>query len=775
MIGRDAQKNHYRSENCDYCGLPVPQPLWGRRKAVDRSKHDEPSYCCFGCRLAARITQESGETGAARWTLTRLGLGIFFSMNVMAFTMMLWSADVYEISQDAAPQFQGALLELFRYLCFLFSIPVLLLLGGPLLQNAWDGLRKGVLSVDLLLISGVLAAYAFSILSLVRETGHVYFEVGCMVLVMVTLGRWLEATGKLRAVNALDALQNLLPEKVRWIDGNNEALKPLDEVQIDDAIRVSAGERFPIDGVLVQGEATVDQQVFTGESWPISKQVNDAILGGTLNLDGDVVVRTTARADSGTLSRLVNVVKQARETKSRYEVAAERASYWFFPIATVISLSTFFYHWHISDAETGLNAALSVALIACPCALGLATPMAIWAALGRAAQEQIVFQNGSILEQLAVVDNMCFDKTGTLTTGTPRVLEWIVDQNTTRDKVMAYASGLAHKSTHYLSQAITQDVESDSSVNGQRTEFSSVQTLAGMGVWTEVDDKESRIALGNLRFMNQLGFHLDENLANQLEQADRQNRPLTYVGWNGTVQAAILFEESLRPGVSELLSDCVQREIDVTILTGDRNSSGQAMSDELQVTVKAELLPEDKMATIQQLQNKSHTVAMVGDGINDAPALACANIGIALGCGTDVSRESADVCILSSDLTRLPWLIDLAQQTRKTIRQNLTWAFGYNSVGICLAVSGYLYPAIAAVLMTVSSFLVITNSLRLSHYKKESTGFDGTALPTGKQNSQQNVNRIGQPSDPLIADSNREGTDWNNTEPIVAGHQETFS
>ncbi len=364
---------------CNYCESPLPATWWG--KQVDSPDDEAPLlYCCLGCRMAAAIVQEKGEAGAARGLLTRLGLSIFFSMNVMAFTMALWTTDVYAAAEKGN-QLLLVMHGLFRYVVLLFSLPVLLLLGVPLVVSTWQNLRQGVLSTDALLCLGVSTAFAESMLSVLRGSGPIYFEIGCVILVMTTLGRWLEATGRLKATSALDALTRLLPDEVRRLgsgpDPEDEKSIPLAEVEVGDRLRILPGERFPADGRVERNCALVDEQVLTGESRPVLKEEGARILGGTLNLDGDLIVRVDAVGSGGALARLVELVKQARLAKGRYQRLVDRISSWFFPAVASTAVLAFFSHWVLGSLEQGLMAGLAVSLIACPCALGLSTPLAI--------------------------------------------------------------------------------------------------------------------------------------------------------------------------------------------------------------------------------------------------------------------------------------------------------------------------------------------------------------------------------------------------------------
>ena len=369
-----------RESTCDYCKLPLPV-AWSRAAPAADGVAD-PLYCCLGCRVAAAIAEEKGEDGVPRTMLMRLGLSIFFTMNVMAFTMAIWTGDVYG-QTDQSSGLSSGLYGLFRYLVLLFSLPVFVLLGLPLFVHAWSGLRRGVVSTDWLLAMGVGASFAYSFLSVLRGRGPIYFEVGCFILVMTALGRWLEVTGKLKANAALDAIGRLLPETVRRIKHGVEEPIALGQVQLNDLLRVLPGERFPTDGTLMSARASVDEQALTGESRPVLKESGDQVLGGTLNLDGDLKIAVSATPEEGTLARVIDLVRRARESKGHYQRLADRVASKFVPVVSGVVVITLSTHWALGSLERGLWAALTVALIACPCALGLAAPLAIWSAPGQ--------------------------------------------------------------------------------------------------------------------------------------------------------------------------------------------------------------------------------------------------------------------------------------------------------------------------------------------------------------------------------------------------------
>ncbi|MGI9456831.1 MAG: heavy metal translocating P-type ATPase [Aeoliella sp.] len=670
---------------------------------------------CPACHTAAATIDAEAATGSSRKTLIRLGLAIFFAMNVMVFSMALWSQDVYSVTEEAS-EFAITLRGLFRYLTMLFALPVLFLLGGPILSGVWCALRRGSITTDLLIMLGVFAAFVYSAVTVIRGEGHVYFEVGSMVLIFVTLGRWLEASGRQKTNQSLDELSKLLPETVAVVGPDGIARVPREMVQVGDTLQVLPGERFGVDGRIVSGTAEIDEQVLTGESDTVTKGIRDALYSGTLNIDGDLRVEVTATAGNETISRLLDLVRTAREAKGRHARLADRVAAWFVPIVCLIAIVAMWRHGQANGLDAGILTGLAVILIACPCALGLATSMAISTALGRAASGLVLFRSGEALERLSAVRAVRFDKTGTLTSGGTSVAAFVTDQHTNRDLVLKASVALASASQHGFSAAICR---SAGDLRGLPS-LSDVKTRPGRGISAHLGENHTPTFLGSLRLMREAGFTLSNQLLREVEQAGAAEAPIACVGWGKSVHGLFVFRETLRSDARAALDDCRRLDLDVAVLTGDHQQRGARIAEELAVPVEAELLPENKVAVVDATRAQFGPVAMVGDGLNDAPALAAADVGVAMGCGADLSRESASVCLLSDDLQRFTWSVDLARNTVKIIRQNLFWAFAYNAVGIGLAVTGRLNPLWAAAAMALSSLFVVTNSLRLARFPDHS-------------------------------------------------------
>ena len=694
---------------CAYCGLPIP----GGPVA------DGSQYCCFGCRLVDAIVRERDDEAAAQWTLTRLGLSIFFAMNVMAFTMARWSNDLYGAEGNSL---SASLHDVFRYLCLLLTLPVMAMLGVPLIRHAWDGLLHRRLVSELLIVAGVLAAFVFSAVSVFSGYGPTYFEVACMVLVLVTLGRWLEATSRQRAVATISKLERLIPEHATKVIARGEEEVAVGGLQVGDDIRIRAGERFPADGCIRSGRTTVDEQIFTGESIPLERSVGDAVLAATMNLDGDVVIRLTAASGAGAFAKLLEILHEARTSRGEYQRNADRIAQRFVPFVAAVAGLVFYFHLP-GGALPALMAALSVVLIACPCALGLATPLAMWTALNHAVRHHVLFRSGLALERLAEVKALRFDKTGTLTDGRPHVRCLVLDPDTSPESFFDVVSQLTAASTHVFSRAIHESISSEPEARTASHQVNEIRNIAGSGVEATFADG-TLVRLGSANFIK-----LPENrVPSVIKKAVSQSASgaaHVLVAWNGVVRGVFLIDEKLRPESKSALNNSRALSLDLAVVTGDRPHRAARWGKELNVPVFGGLRPADKVSRVQGTQAVLGPTAMIGDGINDAPALAAADVGISLGCGADVTRDSADVCILSNDLNLVPWSVELARRTRRIVRQNLMWAFAYNTVGIGLAATDRLNPAIAAGLMVASSAIVIINSLRLD------AGDSAVELPGG--------------------------------------------
>lgn len=651
--------------------------------------------------------------------LTRLGVAGFLSMSVMIFSLYLYGHEIYQGNGPTEPPLPAALLDFMRYASLAFATPVLFILGWPILSNAVSQWRVGGASTDALVVAGVAAAFIYSYVSTFRGRGDTYYDTACMVLVFVTFGRWLEASGKLKASEAIEALESLIPSEVFVRRGDEWTTVRSDDLRPGDLVRLAAGKRAAVDGVIVSGRAHLDEQIVTGESTAVARGEGESIRAGTLNLDGTLTIRTTSVGPETTLARLIALVEEAKLAKGRYERLADRAAAIFLPVTLVLAAVAGGIGWTRGGADEGILSALAVMLIACPCALGIATPMAIWVALGRAAAVHALFRTGEVIERLAGIRVFCFDKTGTLSTGLSRVTAFTPSEATNgaaEKEVLELAGGLASMSTHASSQGVASFAKERRLAPVQ---FSSARTLPGRGLVGTCSVGE--VCLGNLALMDERGLALDEKTRDTIVDILGRGEGVVCVGWNGAVRGVFEQQEHLRPEAGEALRALQALNCTVQVLTGDHARRGQAVAEALGVETIAELKPEDKVRRIASARRSSGPVAMVGDGLNDAPALAAADVGIAMGCGADVTRESASLCLLGDDLSTLPGLVTLARRTVATIKLNLFWAFAYNLTGLAFAVSGKLSPSLAAAAMVLSSLFVVTHSLRLGRIFPEAS------------------------------------------------------
>ncbi len=694
------------AHRCAYCGLPCP----------GRSPSPRPVYCCLGCRFAAAVAQESGEAGHIRWTLTRLGVAIFFTMNVMLFAMVLWSRDLFPPPPASEQAFAQATTELFRSLCFLLSIPVLFLLGVPLAENVLEQLRQRRITTDLLLLLGVIASFISSTYAWFHGTGHLYFEVTCSVLVAVTLGRWLEAVGKQKTTQSLAELKSLLPDRVTRIAGQHEESVSPHAIRRGDLVRVRAGERIAVDGIVRRGEAAIDRQLLTGETEPICAAPGTAVAAGAVNLDGDLLIETTSDGGQGTLAAFVKRVEQATAAKDRYQHLADRMAAWFLPVVLLLAIAVFGYHFKHRGLERGIQSSLSVVLIACPCALGLATPLAVWSALGAAARHQILFRDAEALVRLAQVRLIVFDKTGTLTGSHCQVAHVVTEDDTPMRDIERWLPILVDASHHPHAVGLRHWLAASGN-NEWRCRIGNdappVRTYPGRGIQVDLPAPTGSVRLGQLSWLSASGDHVSPQLRAAADDMASRGETTTAVAWAGRVRAVFGLGESGRPEVATTLQALTALGLETVVLTGDSSTRATLTCGQWNLSVHAELSPNAKADAIEAWRHRIGPVAMVGDGLNDAPALATADVGISLEAGSDLARQTAEICLLGNDLSRLPIAVSLARRTVAAIRANLFWAFAYNTVGIGLAATGRLHPIVSAVAMLGSSLFVIGRSLQL--------------------------------------------------------------
>jgi len=618
-----------------------------------------------------------------------------------------------------------------NWLQFIFATPVVLWAGSPFFVRGWQSLLTRNLNMFTLIAMGIGVAWLYSVVAILLPglfppafrspdgAVAVYFEAAAVITVLVLLGQVLELRAREQTSGAIRALLDLAPKTARRLhaDGSEEEVS-LDAIAVGDRLRVRPGEKVPVDGELIEGRSAVDESMVTGESMPVTKEAGAKVIAGTLNTTGSFVMRAEKVGRDTMLSRIVQMVAAAQRSRAPIQRLADQVSGWFVPTVIAVALVAF-AAWSIYGPEPrfafGLVAAVTVLIIACPCALGLATPMSIMVGVGRGAQVGVLIKNAEALERMEKIDTLVVDKTGTLTEGKPKVVAIIAAKGFDDNDALRWAASVEKASEHPLALAIVAAAQERKLNLSAVTEFDSP---TGKGVVGVVEGR--RLALGNARFLRELGVQTHE-LEQDAERLRHEGATAIFLGVDGRVAAVIAIADPVKSTTPDALNALSQEGVRVVMLTGDNKTTADAVARRLGITeVEAEVLPDQKSAVVAKLQKEGRAVAMAGDGVNDAPALAAAEVGIAMGTGTDVAIESAGVTLLKGDLTGIVRARRLSQATMRNIRQNLFFAFIYNAAGVPIA-AGVLYPffgillspIIAAAAMALSSVSVVGNSLRL--------------------------------------------------------------
>ncbi len=600
------------------------------------------------------------------------------------------------------------------------ATPVQFWLGARFYRAGWQALKAGAGNMDLLVALGTSAGYGLSVYLLCAHTGHgpgkhLYFEASAVIITLVLLGKWLEARAKRQTTEAIRALNALRPEVARVRRPLGEFEVPVGEVRVGDLVVVRPGERAPVDGEVLEGSSQVDESLITGESLPVAKHAGDKVTGGAVNAEGLLVVRTTAVGTESTLSRIVRLVESAQAKKAPIQRLVDRVSEVFVPVVLGIALLTLL-GWGLAtgDWTQAILNAVAVLVIACPCALGLATPTAIMAGTGVAARHGILIKDAEALEVAHRIDTVAFDKTGTLTEGKPTL---VAAESATgdRDALLAAGAAIQSGSEHPLAKAV---LDAAASEGVEVPGASQVRAVAGRGMAAQANGRELR--LGSTRFMVELGVDLSA-LQGRADALQGEGRTVSWLAELGEVPSLLglfAFGDTLKASARDAIASLQAVGVKTVMVTGDNRGSAAAVGRALGVDrVEAEVLPETKAAIVAGLRNGGATVAMVGDGINDAPALAAADVGIAMSTGTDVAMHAAGVTLMRGDPSLVAASIDISRRTYAKIRQNLFWAFAYNVVGIPLAAFGLLDPMLAGAAMAFSSVSVVGNALLLRRWR----------------------------------------------------------
>ncbi|MEJ3597960.1 MULTISPECIES: heavy metal translocating P-type ATPase [Pseudomonas] len=601
---------------------------------------------------------------------------------------------------------------------FVLATPVQFVLGARFYVAAWKAVKAGAGNMDLLVALGTSAGYGLSLYEwAIAEPGsmpHLYFEASAVVIALVLLGKYLESRAKRQTASAIRALEALRPERaLRMVDGQEQDVA-ISDLRLNDLVLVKPGERFPVDGEVVEGQSHADEALISGESLPVPKQPGDKVTGGAINGEGRLIIKTMALGTETVLARIIRLVEDAQSAKAPIQKLVDKVSQVFVPVVLLIALATLLGWWlYGAPIETALINAVAVLVIACPCALGLATPTAIMAGTGVAARHGILIKDAEALERAHEVSAVVFDKTGTLTSGTPQIAHFsALDGDEAR--LLQAAGALQRGSEHPLAKAV---LDACAARDLKVPDVTDSQSLTGRGIAGTLEGR--RLALGNRRLLEETGLN-PGSLAASASAWETEGRTLSWLieqSPQPQVLGLFAFGDTLKPGAQSAIAQLNARHISSHLLTGDNRGSAKVVAEALGISdVHAEVLPADKAATVAELK-KTGVVAMVGDGINDAPALAAADIGIAMGGGTDVAMHAAGITLMRGDPRLVPAALEISRKTYAKIRQNLFWAFIYNVIGIPLAAFGFLNPVLAGAAMAFSSVSVVSNALLLKFWK----------------------------------------------------------
>lgn len=742
----EGDKIYDKPGNCPVCGMnlvKVPS-LPETKKAVQNHStktsgqytcpmhpeiiRDAPGSCPIcGMDLVPMQPAVEEEDKLYKELLKKFKVSVFFTIPILIIAMsdMLHGNPLLKIMNQ----------NKWNWIQLALSVPVVFYSGWMFFQRAWKSIITWNLNMFTLIGIGTGVAFVFSIIALLlpdifpaqfkTESGSVfvYFEATTVILTLVLLGQLLEAKAHSRTSGAIKALLKLVPSEATLIFNGEEKIILIDEIKRGDRLRIKPGEKIPVDGKLVQGIASIDEAMITGEPVPVDKKEDDKVTSGTINTTSSFVMEAEKVGSETLLSHIIQMVNDASRSRAPIQKLADKISKYFVPIVVIVSVLTFIA-WVLFGPEPkyvyGFVNAIAVLIIACPCALGLATPMSIMVGVGKGAQSGVLIKNAEALEKMNKIDTLIIDKTGTITEGKPSVEKVVAAEGFNENDLLQKISSLNKQSEHPLAEAVVKYG------TAKKISFSDVKgfkAIAGKGVTGMVDDK--KIALGNKKLMEEINTPIPETLATHVNEEQASGKTVSYISINSTAAGYITITDKIKSTSKAAIETLLKNNIKVIMLTGDNNSTAKAVANELNLSgYKAEYLPEDKLNEIKQLQAQGKKVAMAGDGINDAPALAQADVGIGMGTGTDVAIESAEITLVKGDLQGIVKAEKLSKAVMKNIKQNLFFAFIYNVIGVPVA-AGILYPffgillspMIAAAAMSVSSVSVIGNSLRLRNVK----------------------------------------------------------
>jgi len=695
------------------CGMVVP-----RATALSAERAGRRYYFCSpGCRQTFLAPQHQMRVMRRRIAVALGGVLALAVLRAGAFVAL--AAGVSLLSWAPVPQLPWLTWGVWL---FLLATPVQLIGGWSFYSGAWGALRRRVLNMDVLIALGTSVAYFYSVVVVFApqllpvgvDERNVYFEVSAVVIAFVLLGKYMEDIIKQRSSAAVRRLLDLRPSTAIVIRGGEEMELPVEAVLRGDVVVVRPGDRVPADGVVLDGQSSVDEALITGESLPVSKKVGSELIGGTINGHGLLRFEATRVGAETALAQIIGIVEEAQASSAPVQRLADRVTAWFVPAVMAVAVLTIVVWTLAGSFSGGLLAFIAVLVISCPCALGIATPAALMVGVGKGAELGILIRSGEVLERVEHLTTVVFDTTGTLTLGKPIVTDLVPLAGQSAEQLLQLAASLDYGSEHPLALAL----RNAAGIQGlPLLPIDDFRARVGEGVMADV--RGQPFWLGNRELASHFVPELAAAVQGPLHQLEAAGISAILLGEGHAVLGLLGVADTVRPEAREVVVQLQRRGIAVVMLSGDHRSTAQAIANELGITeVLAEVRPQDKAAAIRALQQAGQVVAMVGDGVNDAPALATADIGIAIGSGSDVAKEAGDLLLLGNDLRAVVSAIGLSRATMAKIRQNLFWAFIYNSLGVPIAAIGWLNPMIAGAAMALSSLSVIINSALLNRYRR---------------------------------------------------------